>query len=900
MGGPTMKAQSQLQLGSRVELLVTIFLVFIVSYLAAELGGLLVLRPQMIWPLWPGCAFLVAMFLLSPRKRWPAILVAGLAGFSLYDRHEHLSLRPTIVFLVADAAEVWIAASALNYVFGAVPRLDSLKSLGKYLFYGVIVAPASVALLGGTAIPGHYVLAWRVGFLTEALALLTITPAILSWFHVTQSPMKKPLKYYVEAALMLLGLAFLAYRTFIASGSESRALLLYSLLPLLLWAALRFGIAGISHSMIVVAFLAIVGAVHTRGPFVGDTPVNNVLSLQLFLLVSATSFMVLAAVVEDHKAVEQRLRESEERFRLVADTAPGYIWMSGVDKLCYFFNKPWLEFTGRSLQQERGNGWVNGVHPDDLQRCMRIYTESFDRRQKFEMEYRLRRSDGEYRWVLDVGVPRFNRDRSFAGYIGLAVDVTQRRRAEEELRTSEERLRLAQQSARIGTFERDLQTGVLTWTAEMEALYGLPPGGFARTPRAFEELVHPEDRARVRELIEKALTSRQPASGEWRVAWPDGSVHWIAGRWRALVDGSGKPIRVVGVNIDITERKLTENKLREYERAVEGAEEIILVVDREYRYLIANREFLRRHNLDQGRVIGHFIYDFMPKDTFEYVVKPHLDECFHGKVTRYEMKYTYPELGERDLFVSYYPMDGPLGIDRAACIMQDVTDRKQAEEALRGMSRKLIDAQEQERTRIARELHDDINQRLALVAVRISQLQRRSQMEAELSAQMSALQRDVSEVSTDLESLSHQLYSSKLRYLGAVAAMKSWCQEFGDRQNMEITFETNVSSVVPPEIGLCVFRVLQEALQNAAKYSGVNHVGVEVRELHNQLLLTVSDSGIGFNIESAKQGIGLGLTSMEERVKIVHGDITICSRPTGGTNIRVEVPFTSEAQREAG
>lgn len=897
-----MNDESQLQLGSPSKILLTIFLVFAVCYLAAELGGLLVLRPQMIWPLWPGCAFLVAMLLLSPRKMWPAILVAGLVGFAIYDRHEHLPFHATILFLVADAAEISIAALGLRYVFRGVPRLNSVRSLGKYLIVAVIVAPASVALLAGSAVPEHYTFAWRIGFLTEALALLTITPAILSWAGIARRQVKKPASYYIEASLMLAGLVISAYRAFILVSSGSGPVLLYSLLPFLLWAALRFGVAGTSNSMIVVAFLAILGAVHGRGPFTGTTPVNNVLSLQQFLLVSATSFMVLAAVVEEHKAAEQHLRESEGRFRLVANTAPGLIWMSGTDKLCYFFNKPWLDFTGRSLEEEYGNGWATSIHPDDLQRCLDVYTQSFDRRDKFAMEYRLRRYDGEYRWVLDVGSPRFDKDGSFAGYIGLAIDVTENKKAGDALRTSEERLRLAQQAAHIGTFERDLDTGVLTWTAEMESVYGLPPGRFPQSRRAHEELIHPQDRTTVHDLIEKTLISGEPVSAEWRVTWPDGSLHWIAGRWRALMNQAGKPTRVVGVNMDITERKLTEEKLGEYKRAVEGAEEIIVVVDRQYRYLIANRQFLRRHNLKPEQVIGRFVYEVAHDGIFEALVKPHLEECFQGRVVRYEMKYRYPELGERDLLVSYFPIEGPNGVDRAACIVQDVTERKQAEEVVRGMSRKLIDAQEQERARIARELHDDINQRLALVGVQMAQMQHALGTESEFGKQVNALQRDLTQISSDVESLSHNLHSSKLRYLGAVSAMRSWCQEFANSHHMEVSFKHHVVSPVPPEIGLCLFRILQEGLQNAAKYSGVKHVDVEISEQHNEVHLSVSDSGVGFNVESAKQGKGLGLTSMDERVRMVNGVFNIRSRPMGGTTIHVEIPLQSEdnSKRAAG
>jgi len=156
------------------------------------------------------------------------------------------------------------------------------------------------------------------------------------------------------------------------------------------------------------------------------------------------------------------------------------------------------------------------------------------------------------------------------------------------------------------------------------------------------------------------------------------------------------------------------------------------------------------------------------------------------------------------------------------------------------------------------------------------------------------LRKETSELLNDVEALSHELHSSKLQYLGVVAGIRSWCKEFGERQNMEIDFRSDVATVPPFEIGVCLFRVLQEALHNIVKHSGVKRVEVQLTEPSNQIHLRVSDSGKGFDVESTMQGKGLGLTSMRERVRMVNGTVAIESKPMGGTTIEVRVPLESQ------
>ncbi|HET8580126.1 MAG TPA: PAS domain S-box protein, partial [Nitrospiraceae bacterium] len=193
--------------------------------------------------------------------------------------------------------------------------------------------------------------------------------------------------------------------------------------------------------------------------------------------------LIVCEDITDRKRSEDALRESEERFRLMADAAPVMVWMSGPDKRCTYFNKGWLDFTGRPIEQELGDGWAENVHPDDLEKCLETYVQAFDARKDLSMEYRLRRADGEYRWIWDIGVPRFDGSGEFAGYIGSCVDLTDRKRVESALQELSGRLITAQEEerSRIGReLHDDVNQRLALLAIELEQLQQQPPSSTAQ------------------------------------------------------------------------------------------------------------------------------------------------------------------------------------------------------------------------------------------------------------------------------------------------------------------------------------------------------------------------------------------------------------------------------------
>jgi len=701
-------------------------------------------------------------------------------------------------------------------------------------------------------------------------------------------------------------------------------------------------------------------------------------------------------------------------FRDVFDASPVGIAIENLDGQPLLVNRALCSMLGFSEDELCSKHCVQFSPPEDAKKDWVLFQQlragSIDH---YQLEKRYFRRDGSLLWgqlslsLLNIGASPL--------VIAIVEDITEKKKAEE----ARFRHSAIVESSDDGIASVGLNGVIASWNPGAERLFGYTEQEAVGQPVTF--LVPPELVEEEKKILETLRAGGRINQFETVRIAKTGKRIPVSLSIAPIKDSTGEVVGFSGIARDITRQKQAEEKLREYERAVEASEEMIVVVDRDYRYLIANRKFLEMRKMTKEQVIGRLPHEVLNEGFFEAVVKEKLDQCFRGEVVRYELKYTYPHVGERNILASYFPIEGAQGVDRVACIFLDITDRKMAEASLReseerfrvvadtapvmiwmsgvdkqstyfnqawrdftgsavdvqqrsdlavithpddferssriydeafesrrpfrkecrlrrhdgeyrwildtgvprfladgsfvgfigscidvtdhklaeqalsNVNRQLIEAHEQERARIARELHDDINQRIALLGVQLETAQQSLPASAVQSKDRIAEALEfVVNLGNDIQSLSHRLHSSKLEFLGLETASAGLCRELSARQKVEIDFHSeNIPKNLPKEISFCLFRVLQEALQNASKHSGSRHLKVLLASRGgNEIELTVRDSGIGFEPEKAMKGLGLGLANMQERLRLVDGTLSIQSKPHRGTTIHAHVPIS--------
>ena len=594
------------------------------------------------------------------------------------------------------------------------------------------------------------------------------------------------------------------------------------------------------------------------------------------------------------------LNAREQALKALYENVPGIVFYIIVEADGAFrflsVSRDFLTATGLDREQVVGSLVRDVIPPPSCEMVLNHYREAIRSGQPVRWKEESWYPAGQRYGEVAV-TPLYDGSGRATHLIGIVHDITER---EQELRQVNERLHLALEAGSTGGWDYDVKTGKTVLLGMAHAQLGMSPSGIPETREDFWNQVHEDDVDRYRSAIATARETKEPFNVEFRVVRRDGVIRWLRtqGRYYYAVDGT--PERLLGISVDITERKQAEQILGESEQRLRLATQI----GRMYAYeWDAIRDVVTRSSEDLQRLglteslHGHqqqFVDTIHPGDRAKYLAavaglspeSPTAEVTYRARASNGSLVWL------KSSGRGFFDENGRLL--RVIGITADVTDVKRAEELVADMTRKLIDSQEQERKRIGRELHDDVSQRMALLSVELETLQ---QNPTELQSRVPELRKQLSDISGDVHAISHDLHSSQLEYLGVVVGIKSWCKEFGERQGIHIDFGHDVRSTLPWEMGLCLFRVLQEALHNAVKHSGVKRIEVRLSENPDEIHLSIRDSGKGFDVDTV-QGEGLGLISMRERVRLVKGTITIDSRPMAGTSIDVRVPFVSQKDSE--
>jgi PAS domain S-box-containing protein len=499
-------------------------LVLVICHLSTQIGFAYKIPPHHISTLWPTGAILFSVLVVSPVRHWWAYIPAAYVTSVINDVRAGFPVS-AMWFIAAGLGEILIAAIGVRRFAGGRQAVETTRGLAVYITVAVVLAPSLSAFVGALAGGAQgYWFYWRAWFLSEGLAFLMLAPAILTWIGVFYADRNGfGLARILESGLIVVGLIAVSVRVFgwPTVGAASVPALVYLPLPLLLWAAVRFGPIGINTGLLILACVSISGTVHGNGPFATGAPAENVPALQLFLATVSIPLMLLAALITEGRDKTNALRESESRFRSMADSAPLMIWMTDTAKSGVYFNKRWLDFTGRGMNQELGEGWAEGIHPEDLDHCLTTCKTAFDARESFNMEFRLRRRDGEYRWIADYGIPRYAPDGAFAGYIGSCMDISDGKRDELQLQEQRAELthlsRVAVLGELTGALAHELNqplTAILSNAQAAQRFLAQEPTSLSEVHEILKDIVEEDKRAgevirRLRALLKKGETQLQ-------------------------------------------------------------------------------------------------------------------------------------------------------------------------------------------------------------------------------------------------------------------------------------------------------------------------------------------------------------------------------------------------------
>jgi PAS domain S-box-containing protein len=423
-------------------------------------------------------------------------------------------------------------------------------------------------------------------------------------------------------------------------------------------------------------------------------------------------FLAVILDITQRRQSEEALRASEERWKLALQGSNDGIWDWNIKTNKVFYSVRWKEMLGFE-DHEIANDldeWAKRVHPDDIDEVMQTIQDHLAKKTPFyTSEHRVLCKDGTYKWILDRGQALWDEAGNPVRMVGSHTDVTDRKRAEDVLSESQERLSLALDVAHMVTWDFDILTNQLVAAGAVDLVFGLPHGSSVPSYEDFFNFVHPEDRKSVSQALTRSVKEGAEYRLEYRVVWPDGTLHWVSAEGQAYRDATGKPIRVVGVAIDITERKQAEEALRDSEArlqaVLDNATAVIYVKDLQSRYILINHRYETLFHLNREEVRGKTDHDIFPKEIAD-VFRAN-DERVIANGAALEWEEVAPQEDGLHTYLSVkFPLCDFRGIPYAICGMStDITERKRAEEVLK---------QQNQRSQLFSEITLNIRQSLKL------------------------------------------------------------------------------------------------------------------------------------------------------------------------------------------
>jgi PAS domain S-box-containing protein len=634
--------------------------------------------------------------------------------------------------------------------------------------------------------------------------------------------------------------------------------------------------------------------------------------------------LLIAGVVVNRirrRRAEGSLRESERRFQVMADATPVLIWMSDPDKRWIFLNRAWLDFTGRTMESERGDGWKEGIHPDDLENLWQQYVGSFDARKPFLVQGRLRRKDGEYRWVTASGVPRYDGAGGFLGYIGACVDVTELEEKKRQLYDFEQRVTIAAEAAHLGIWELDVTTKEMWMSDGARQLFHFEPEQ-AVTYQSFIDCVHPDDRPICETALRRAIETTG-ADIEFRAMLPAGTIRWITGRARCMAHAAGKCARLVVVSMDVTERKQAEQL---FQLATEASPSGIVLVNDHGNIVLVNAHIEHLFGYTRDEVIGKPINVLLPercKDDDD-----RLFNTYRAAPVGLTLEGSRESFGRRR-DGSEFPMEigassiqTPQGVLVLATVV-DISFRRAVEEEMRRRREQIellsrISLLGEMTASIAHEL----NQPLSAILSNASAGQRfvdRGNMEPEtlreILVDVAADARRAHDVIENIRNTIKKGAAVKQRIdlNQAVTSVTHLTQATAAAHRCEV--RTALAETLSEVEGdpIQIQQVLINLLNNAFEaMNGIlppdRKVEISTQETASNVSITIRDHGIGIPHEARtrlfeqffttkKEGLGMGLAIVRSIIEAHGGTIAAENADDGGTRFRVTLPAVKPATR---